>query len=312
MPAFVCVHADRQTDRRMDGLTYTPSRTRACKHTKACNDERTHVRSNIWTLEHARGQTDRQTDRWTDSHIRRHARAHAHTRTLACLHEHTMHSGTYARTDRHTHTCSYGGKHPSTNMEVRSKKLEDRSKEVRNKKCPYPAFVIRSRKSPFQTQVFYIRCDFSKYNSERSFSWVAIVRRRWVPSFCKITRKRDISHHLNVQNIWKTYFSEQKSYLKQEIYFKKIHADSLETDFVFCVMKIIPRTETFSFTSLSSLIHFFEIVPVLFHSPPSFMPFLNSLSKWQCASLQAENTNKKKNKQKNYHPSNFHLVLTPL
>ena len=45
-----------------------------------------------------------------------HARAHSHTRTLACLHAHTMHSGTYARTDRHTHPCSY--KHPSTNMEV--------------------------------------------------------------------------------------------------------------------------------------------------------------------------------------------------
>ena len=70
---------------------------------------------------------DRQTDRRTDSHIQPHARSHAHTRTLACLHVHTMHSGTYARTDRHTHTCSYGGKHPSTNMEVRSWKLEIRN-----------------------------------------------------------------------------------------------------------------------------------------------------------------------------------------
>ena len=34
----------------------------------ACIDERTHVRTNIWTHEHARGQTDRQrkTDKWTD------------------------------------------------------------------------------------------------------------------------------------------------------------------------------------------------------------------------------------------------------
>ena len=75
-------------------------------------------------------RTDRQTDGRTDSHIRNHARAHAHTRTVACLHAHTMHSETYARTESHTHTCSYGGKHPGINMEVRSKKLE-----VRNKKC---------------------------------------------------------------------------------------------------------------------------------------------------------------------------------
>ena len=108
-------HARGQTDGGR-----TPSRTRACKHTNACIDERRLVRSNIWTHEHARGQTGRQTDGRTDSHIRPHARAHAHTRTVACLHAHTMHSGTYARTESHTHTCSYGGKHPSTNMEVRS------------------------------------------------------------------------------------------------------------------------------------------------------------------------------------------------
>ena len=115
---------DRRTDGRTDGLTHTPSRTRACTHTNACIDECRLVRSNIWTHEHVRGQTDRQTDGLMDgrmdSHLRNHARAHAHTRTVACLHAHTMHSGTYAQTDRHTHTCSYGGKHPSTNMEVRS------------------------------------------------------------------------------------------------------------------------------------------------------------------------------------------------
>ena len=128
---------------------------------RACIDERTHMRTIIWTHEHARGQTDgrpharvhantrthalmnaglydqtfgrtnmhadRQTDGWTDSHLRPHARAHAHTRTVACLHAHMMHSGTYARTDRHMHTCSFGGKHPSINVEVRSKKLEVRS-----------------------------------------------------------------------------------------------------------------------------------------------------------------------------------------
>ena len=79
---------------------------------------------------HADRQTDRRTNERTDSHIRPHARAHAHTRTLACLHAHPMHSGTYARTDRYTHTCSYGGKHPSTNMEVRSKKLQVRSEKL--------------------------------------------------------------------------------------------------------------------------------------------------------------------------------------
>ena len=79
---------------------------------------------NARTYEQTFGRTnmhaDRQTDGQTDSHIRPHARAHAYTRTLACLHAHTMHLGTYARTDRHTHTCSYGGTHPSTNMEVSS------------------------------------------------------------------------------------------------------------------------------------------------------------------------------------------------
>ena len=74
---------DGRTDGRMDGLTHTPSRTRACKHTNACIDERTH----IWKNERAREQTDGR----TDSHIRPHARAGAHTRTLACLHAHTMH-----------------------------------------------------------------------------------------------------------------------------------------------------------------------------------------------------------------------------
>ena len=119
---------DARTCTRTDGRT--PSRTRACKHTNACIDERWLVRSNIWTHKHVRGQTGSQTDGRTDSHIRNHARAHAHTRTVECLHAHTMHSGTYARTESHTHTCSYGGKHPSTNLEVRSNKLE-----VRNKKC---------------------------------------------------------------------------------------------------------------------------------------------------------------------------------
>ena len=118
------MHADRQTDGRTDALRH------ACMQT--------HERMYWWiqacTIKHLDARTctrtDRRTDGRTDSHIRNHARAHAHTQTVACLHAHTMHSGTYARTDSHTHTCSYGGKHPSTNMEVRSKKLE-----VRNKKC---------------------------------------------------------------------------------------------------------------------------------------------------------------------------------
>ena len=75
------------------------------------------------------GHTNMHADRQTDSNIRPHARVHANTRMHALMnaglydqtgrtdshkrpHAHTMHSGTYARTDRHTHTCSYGGKHP--------------------------------------------------------------------------------------------------------------------------------------------------------------------------------------------------------
>ena len=46
------------------------------KKCRACIDERTHVRTNIWTHEHARGQTDGR----TDSNIRPHARVHANTR----------------------------------------------------------------------------------------------------------------------------------------------------------------------------------------------------------------------------------------
>ena len=149
LDARTCTQTDRQTrqtDGRTDILKYTPSRTRACKHTNACN-----WWTHACTIKHLDArtcgrtirQTDMQTDGRTDSHVRPHAHAHAHTRTLACLHAHTMHSGTYARTDRHTHTCSYGCKHPSTNMEVRSKKLEVRSKklEVRSKKLE-----VRSKK----------------------------------------------------------------------------------------------------------------------------------------------------------------------
>ena len=56
------------------------------------------------------------------------------------------HVRTEARcTQVHAYPCSYGGKHPSTNMEtwklvVRSKKLD-----VRKKKCPYPAFEITTQ-----------------------------------------------------------------------------------------------------------------------------------------------------------------------
>ena len=129
------MHAERQTDRRTDGCTYvrtdelkyTPSRTCACKHTNACIDECMHVRSKIWTHEHARGQAHRQTNRRTYSHIRPHKCAHAHTRTLALINAPTKDSGSYAMTDIHMHTCSYGGKHKSTNMEVTISKSEVRN-----------------------------------------------------------------------------------------------------------------------------------------------------------------------------------------
>ena len=47
--------------------------------------------------------------------------------TNACLQALTMLSGTYKRTELHTYTCSYEGKHPSANIEVRILKLEVRS-----------------------------------------------------------------------------------------------------------------------------------------------------------------------------------------
>ena len=135
------------------------------KKCRACIDERTHMRTIIWTHEHARGQTDgrpharvhantrthalmnaglydqtfgrtnmyadRQAVRRTDgrTHIYAITHALAHTRTVECLHAHTMHSGTYARTESHTHTRSYT-QVQTWKLEVRSKKLE-----VRNKKC---------------------------------------------------------------------------------------------------------------------------------------------------------------------------------
>ena len=94
-----------------------------------------HVRWNILTYELARGQTDRQTNGRTggrtDSHIPPHGRMHVHTQTLLCLHAHTILSGTYVRTDRHTHACSEASTQEQIlKLEVRSKKLE-----VRKKKC---------------------------------------------------------------------------------------------------------------------------------------------------------------------------------
>ena len=122
-------HARGQIDGRTDSSIRPHARVHANTRTHALMNaglyDQTFGRRNM----HADRQTDRQTYRQTDgrTHLRPHARAHAHTRTLACLHAHTMHSGTYARTDRHMHTCSFGGKHQSTNVEVRSKKLEVRS-----------------------------------------------------------------------------------------------------------------------------------------------------------------------------------------
>ena len=55
-------------------------RNKKCKHTNACIDERTHIRSNIWTRtqEHARGQTGRRTDGLTHTPSR--TRMHPHER----------------------------------------------------------------------------------------------------------------------------------------------------------------------------------------------------------------------------------------
>ena len=113
-------HARGQIDGRTDSSILPHARVHANTRTHALMNagmyDQTFGRTNM----HVDRQADRRTDGRTDSHIRNYTRAHAHTLTVACLHAHTMHSGTYARTESHTHTCSYGGKHPSTNMEVRS------------------------------------------------------------------------------------------------------------------------------------------------------------------------------------------------
>ena len=123
------MHADRQTDGRTD--------SNICPHACVHGNTRTHALMNARMYDqtfrrtnmHKDRQTVKLTDRRTDSHIRPHARAHAHKRMLACLHAHTMHSGTYdGRIDIRTYVRA-GGKHPSTNveLEVRNKKLEVRS-----------------------------------------------------------------------------------------------------------------------------------------------------------------------------------------
>ena len=78
--------ADRQTDRQTDERTQTYALQHAILQTqKACIDEPTHVRLNIWIHEQARGQTGRhtdKTDRRTDGHAYAltHARMHTHDR----------------------------------------------------------------------------------------------------------------------------------------------------------------------------------------------------------------------------------------
>ena len=122
LDARTCALADRQTDGQTEGRTnehkHNTSRTRACKHTNACIDERTHVRSNIWTHELASGQPDRQTDGRTDSHIRPHVRAHAYTRTLhAYTHARCTQIHTHGRIDLRTHVRT------ETNIQVLTWKL---------------------------------------------------------------------------------------------------------------------------------------------------------------------------------------------
>ena len=105
------MHADRQTD----GLTDSNIRPHARVH----SNTRTHALMNIRMYDQIFRRTnmhaDRQTDERTDGRTHTYALTHALslTRTHACLQAHTIHSGSYARTDRHTHTCSYGGKHGS-------------------------------------------------------------------------------------------------------------------------------------------------------------------------------------------------------
>ena len=90
-------HLDARTCTRTDGRT--PSRTRACKHTNACTDGRRLVRSNIWTHEHARGQTRRQMNGRTDGLTYTQSRTRACTHTNGSMLTRTHDALRYIRTD---------------------------------------------------------------------------------------------------------------------------------------------------------------------------------------------------------------------
>ena len=97
------------------------------KKCRASIDKRTHVLTNIWTHEHARGQRDRQTDGradrqtdrrtdgrtdgWTDGLTHTPSRTRAWKHTNACIDERThvrsniwMHEHARGQTDGRTHT----------------------------------------------------------------------------------------------------------------------------------------------------------------------------------------------------------------
>ena len=68
-----------------------------------CIDERTHVRSNIWTHEHERGQRDRLTIGRTRTYALTHARMHTHELLCAYTHVRCTQVHTHGRIDIRTH-----------------------------------------------------------------------------------------------------------------------------------------------------------------------------------------------------------------
>ena len=80
------------------------------KKSRACINERTFVRTNIWTYEHARGQTERQTD------IRKDGLKHTSSRTRACKHTNAcIGERKHARSNIWTHEQSRGQTDRQTN-----------------------------------------------------------------------------------------------------------------------------------------------------------------------------------------------------
>ena len=95
---YLDARACSRRDRQAKGFTKLEDRNTKCR---ACIDESTHVRRNIWTQEHARGQTDRQTFGLTDRRTQTNALIlTANTLTQALMNE-RMYDQTFGRSYMH-------------------------------------------------------------------------------------------------------------------------------------------------------------------------------------------------------------------